>query len=73
MRRRPHELVPNDRLGRVASIDLLGSLGLLPIGYALARVLTDHIGPAWVFVAGGAMNLILYVIQLSVRQIRALE
>lgn len=35
-----HELVPNQLLGRVASIDLLGSLCLLPVGYALVGVLT---------------------------------
>lgn len=67
------ELVPNDMLRRVSSIDLLGSLGLLPTGYALAGVLTDQVGPAWVFVAGGAMNLTLYLIPLFMRQIRALE
>jgi hypothetical protein len=29
------ELVPGERLGRVASIDMLGSFALLPAGYAL--------------------------------------
>ena len=41
-----NELVPNEKQGRISSIDLLGSYCLLPIGYALAGVLTDRIGPA---------------------------
>ncbi len=67
-----HKLVPNDKLGRVSSIDLLGSLCLLPISYLIAGILTDHIGPSWVFIAGGILNLILNGIALSVRDIRNL-
>lgn len=67
-----HKLVPNDKLGRVSSIDLLGSLCLLPISYLIAGILTDHIGPSWVFFAGGILNLILSAIALSVRDIRNL-
>ena len=33
------ELVPENRLSRVISLDFFGSLGLTPIGYALAAVL----------------------------------
>lgn len=66
------EIVPSDKLGRVSSIDWLGSLALLPIGYALTGVLTDHIGPAWVFVGAGVMNLSLCLIALSARGIREL-
>lgn len=67
-----HELVPNDKLGRVSSIDAFGSFCLLPISYLLAGVLADHIGPAWVFVAGGVFNLVLSAIALCIRDIRAL-
>src|SRR3712207_6993294 len=35
------ELVPEDKLSRVISLDYFGSLGLLPVGYALTAVLTD--------------------------------
>jgi MFS family permease len=55
-----HELVPNEKLGRVSSIDLLGSLALMPPAYALTGVLADRIGPALVFVAGGAIKALLY-------------
>lgn len=67
------ELVPADKLGRVSSVDLLGSFALLPLGYALAGVLADHIGPAWVFIAAGSANLAFTVIGLGVRGIHTLE
>lgn len=67
------ELVPSDKLGRVFSIDALGSFCLLPIGYALVGILTDRIGPAQVFIFGGLMNLIFVGIALSVRDVRQLD
>jgi len=68
-----HRLVPNDKLGRVSSIDLLGSMALLPIGYALAGVLTDSSGPRSVFVAGGTLCVLLNIIPLFLRAIRELD
>jgi MFS family permease len=67
------ELVPSDKLGRVSSIDWLGSLCMTPVGFAVAGVLTDRVGPAWVFVAAGIMNLALSLLGLTVRGIRELD
>ncbi len=67
------ELVPGDMLGRVTSIDILGAKCMAPVGYLLGGVLTDRIGPSWVFIAGGLLNLLLAVIALCVRDIRRLE
>jgi MFS family permease len=67
-----HELVPNDKLGRVSSIDLLGSLSLLPISYLVVGILADQLGPAWVFLAGGILKLVLNGFALSLRDIRRL-
>ncbi len=67
------EFVPGDKLGRVNSMDQLGSLCLLPVGYALAGVLADQIGPGWVLILGGSLNLVLAGIALSFRDIRHLE
>ena len=67
------ELVPADKLGRVSSVDLLGSFCLQPVGFLLAGVLADRIGPAWVFVGAGAVSLALNLIGLCVRGIRRLE
>jgi|SRR5579871_308770 MFS family permease len=67
------ELVPADKLGRVSSIDWLGSLCMTPIGYALAGVLTDRIGPQWVFVGSGLLSTVLVAAALGVRSIRELQ
>ena len=67
------ELIPAEMLGRVSSIDFLGSFALAPIGLGLAGVLADRIGPAQVFVAGGALNLALALLALTVRGIRTLD
>ncbi len=68
-----HELVPNEKLGRVASVDLLGSLGLLPIGYVVAGWLTDRFGPASVFLIGGGIIAVLDSIPLFLRGIREIS
>ena len=67
------ELVPADKLGRVTSIDMMGSLVLLPIGIAIVGLLTDRFGPALMFTGGGALSLVLIALGLCVRGIRELE
>ncbi len=67
------EMIPGDLLGRVSSIDMLGSFVLPPVGYAVAGVLTDKIGPAWVFVLGGAVTALLAGIGLFHPAIRKLD
>ncbi len=67
------ERVPSSKLGRVTSIDLFGSSILLPLGYILAGVFADRIGPGQVFIAGGILNVILVIIGLSIRDIRNLK
>lgn len=49
------EFVPEDLLGRVSSIDILVSSGLLPVGYGLAGIMADWLGASMVFVLGGAI------------------
>jgi MFS family permease len=66
------EMVPADKLGRVSSVDLLGSFCLQPVGFLLAGVLADRIGPAWVFVGAGSLNLTLNLVGLCIRGIRQL-
>ncbi|HEX8729984.1 MAG TPA: MFS transporter [Ktedonobacterales bacterium] len=67
------ELVPTDKLGRVSSVDWLGSLCLQPIGLAVVGALTDVIGPAWMFVAGGLFSMALPLLGLLSREIRQLD
>jgi MFS family permease len=67
------EMVPQDRLGRVSSIDALGSFVFLPLGFAFAGVLSDRVGPANVFVLGGGAVLLLAAAMFLVPSIRRLD
>ncbi len=67
------QLVPAEKLGRVSSVDWLGSLVMSPIGMGLAGVLADRVGAATVFVSAGILNVGLTLIGLSVRGIRELD
>ena len=67
------EMVPQERLGRVTSIDMLGSFIFLPVGFAVAGILTERIGPAHVFVLGGSLVVLLAVGMLLVPSIRHLD
>jgi MFS family permease len=67
------EMVPQEKLGRVTSVDAVGSFVLLPIGFALAGVLTDAIGSANVFLLGGSIAALLGALMLLVPSIRRLD
>jgi MFS family permease len=67
------EMVPADRLGRVSSIDALGSFVFLPLGFAFAGILTEQFGPANVFLLGGALVILLSGGMLLVPSIRRLD
>ena len=59
------ELVPGEMLGRVYSIDALGSFVLLPIGFALAGWGTELLGAPPVFLIGGIGVILLVLLGLS--------
>lgn len=67
------ELVPHHLLGRVASIDALGSFILLPIGYGISGWATDLIGAPSVFVIGGALTALLALLGLLHPAVRHLD
>jgi DHA3 family tetracycline resistance protein-like MFS transporter len=67
------EFVPREMLGRVSSIDALGSYVFLPLGYAAAGWLTDAIGPPAVFYLGGGLTVAIALIGLAVPAIRRLD
>jgi MFS family permease len=67
------ELVPRELLGRVSSIDALGSFVLLPIGYGIAGWATDLIGAPLVFGIGGAVTVVLALLGLLHPAIRDLN
>jgi DHA3 family tetracycline resistance protein-like MFS transporter len=65
--------VPAHVFGRVASITLLASTSLLPLGVAVVGWATDWAGPAPVFIVGGALTAGLALTGLFHRAIRDLE
>lgn len=66
-------MVPPETLGRVSSIDALGSFVLMPAGFALAGWLTDTLGPARVFLLGGGATLGLAVLGFLHPAVRRLD
>lgn len=67
------ELVPRDLLGRVSSVDQLGSFALLPVGYALTGWAVDLLGPATVFIVGGILTTFIIGLGLLHPAIRQLD
>lgn len=67
------EAIPLEKLGRVTSIDLLGTYCVIPVGYMIAGVLVDHIGPSPVFVLFGLINVLLAILALSSSSLRRLS
>ncbi|WP_379131373.1 MFS transporter [Paenibacillus sp. sgz500958] len=67
------ELVPEEAFGRVASLDMLGSFALLPVGFIAVGWLADHIGgvAAIAIFAGLGMTAIACV--LSIPAIRKFQ
>lgn len=67
------EFVPADLLGRVASIDLLVSSSLEPIGFGLAGLAADWLGAPPVFALGGAISAGVIALGLLHPAIRAVD
>jgi DHA3 family tetracycline resistance protein-like MFS transporter len=66
-------IVAPERLGRVASIDALGSYALLPVGFALAGVAADRVGAPLVFVLGGTLGGAVIGLGLLHPEVRGLD
>lgn len=67
------EMVPGEMLGRVYSIDALGSFVLLPIGFSLAGWATDLAGAPTVFLIGSLGTMTLAALALFHPAIRNLD
>lgn len=68
------QLVPLERMGRVASVEEIGSLALIPLGFAVAGWITSRLGPASTFLWGGLMTALLTAGLLSgVRALRQFD
>jgi MFS family permease len=64
------ELVPEHLLSRVVSLDIFGSFGLAPVGYAIAGGVAGLFTPAQIIAFGGAVGLVLWFAPLARRDVR---
>jgi MFS family permease len=64
--------IPANALSRVSSYDWMGSLALLPIGYAIAGPLADALGAQHVLLVGSAIGLVMLGATLLPRSTREL-
>jgi MFS family permease len=67
------EMIPGEKLGRVISLTMLGSLAMVSVSQALAGMLTDRLGSAMVFLLGGLLTLFTNALPLLVRDVREME
>ncbi|SEC27606.1 MFS transporter [Paenibacillus sp. GP183] len=67
------ELVPHEAYGRVVSLDIFGSIALLPLGYILTGWLAENIGGLWTIGISSALVLIIVAFALSFPAIRKFE
>jgi DHA3 family tetracycline resistance protein-like MFS transporter len=66
------EMVPAEYLGRVYSLDMLGSFCMIPLGLALAGFLASFWSAGLILLTGGALSFALAALGLMVREIRRL-
>jgi len=68
-----HETIPNDKLGRVLSLDVFATFATIPLGEVLGGIMADRIGPSMVFLIFGTFNFVNVLTPLLLREIRELE
>jgi MFS family permease len=64
------ELVPAHLLSRVLSFDFFGSMGLTPVGFALAGAVATTVAPTTILAFGGVVGFSLWFVPLSWRPVR---
>jgi predicted MFS family arabinose efflux permease len=65
--------IPAYALSRVSAYDWMGSLALLPVGYAIAGPLSTAVGPRTVLGVGSVLGLGLLALALAPRETRELR
>ena len=66
------EKIQPQMLGRVSSIESLGSYALIPIGFGLVGFATDHVGARWVIIVCGGITALLALAALLHPAVRKL-
>jgi MFS family permease len=65
--------IPSDKLSRVYAFDALGSLGLVPIGYAIAGPIADAIGVRATLWGAAAIGIAVTLAVLLAHDVRTLQ
>ncbi len=56
--------IPPESLSRVSAWDYMGTLGLMPLGYAIVGPLADAVGARWVLGIGGVVGTVVAALAL---------
>jgi len=64
------ELVPEEKFGRVVSLDLLGSFALLPLGYLLTGFLAEVIGSIHTMIALSITTMVIVAVVMMIPGVR---
>ncbi len=64
--------IPPDALSRVSAWDWMGSLALMPLGYAVVGPLASAFGVRWVLGIGAALGMVIAGAALLSKSVRSL-
>jgi MFS family permease len=64
------ELVPEEKFGRVVSLDMLGSFALLPLGYILTGWLAEVLGSIQTMITLSITSIVIVIIVLMIPGVR---
>jgi hypothetical protein len=67
------QMVPRHLLGRVTSVDYLGSYIFLPVGFAFGGWAAERFGAPAVFIFGGTLQTLLVMLGLLHPGVRAVD
>jgi MFS family permease len=67
------QLVPENLLSRVVSLDYFGSYGLMPVGLAVSAAVSGLAGPGAVIAAGASISAVLFAAFLPQPWLRAVD
>jgi hypothetical protein len=67
------ELVPENLLSRVVSLDYFGSYGLMPVGLAVSAAVSGLAGPGTIIASGALLSAALFAVFLPQPWLRAVD
>ena len=67
------ELVPDQLLSRVVSLDFFGSFGLMPVGLAFAAAVADLASPGTIIASGALISAAMIAVTMTRPWLRAVE